>query len=54
MVESDASGSWSVNLSLANIPALVGQVFALQAAVGPTSTVVGFDLSNLLLLDVGK
>ena len=50
----DALGSWNLSPSVPNSTALTGATIALQLALGPTSTPLGFDLSNGLLLTLGN
>jgi hypothetical protein len=51
----NGTGNWSVIAALPNDPTAVGRLVATQAAVGPTATgPLGLDLTNLLMLDIGK
>ena len=50
----DALGSWNLSPSVPNSTALTGATIALQLALGPTSTPLGFDLSKGLLLTLGN
>jgi len=49
----DPAGQWALALSLPNLPALAGVRFALQAAVAPTGSPLGLDLTNGLYLTLG-
>ena len=49
-----ASGSWSGTVRVPNDPALVGLRAAVQAALGPTATPLGLDLSNGVVLAFGS
>ena len=53
-IRTDATGAWSQTLTVPNATNLLGVSAAMQLAIGPTANPIGFDLSNGLILAVGR
>ena len=49
-----AGPTWSVDVLLPDIPLLQGRKLALQAVLGPTAGPLGLDLTNAVLLTLGR